>query len=879
MHVGRLSSPVLLSLTLATLCALPSLATAQQSAARYDAPVVVADEFHRFEYLLDLNGDGFMDALDWWFREDDKDDMTITGWINDQNGELVETWTLVETVNAPSSPQYATAVGDLDNDGLDDFAISVQSTVRFYTSNGATVPSPYATLNHNSTITGMLLADLNGDDLDDLALTDSSNVRLFLNPGANLSFTLSDSFFASFAEGVFPCEVNGDGEADLMTIRGTLIDMHVIENGVRTSVTGISHGMGTSDDNHPVYGDIDNDGDGDVVTFQLGDYVVFRRTGPATFVTETQQVGGPATDLADVDGDGVLDGVCCGGSGDGFERNVWESHFEIALNDGSGAFAPSFRIQAIGAHHIAGVSDLDNDGDADLVAGRVVYYSDGPLDGAPQPLLTQDETSLNERHVADLDGDGDPDFQFGTESAQRNMGDGSLIDFTPTIPDPPLPGGPPTNHRFEGPGYAGDFDGDGDADLLTTWISGGLFQPTFQGMRLLVNNGAGQLFDAGDPAGGLNMNLGIWDDPAGAVIEDLDADGDVDFIATSELGASTTLWLNDGSGSFTLGQAFVGERFQHIADLDGDNVPDLVLSSGLEPTFRLGLGAGAFGAVTTLTASIMDNVRDVVAVGDMDDDGDVDIAAIKDSNDSPVFYWNDGAANFTADTTQLSAYDVHTNSTLKIMHAVDVNGDGRDDVIMFPVEYAFNSSYIFIKKAGQAGWEDPIIQTIAPTGFVDVDGDGDDDIIMDRIVPSLLHVQPDAGYRLQYGEGVDPQFGGTTPVLGARGPFRVGETVQIRMTGMPAGAIGLMGVSFDASELPNTPWLGINGLNWPWVFYFFLPPAPGDGTMFGGGFLTLPYTVDPVVATAGKLYHQAYFADSDAPFNRTATNGLIIEYR
>ena len=55
------------------------------------------------------------------------------------------------------------------------------------------------------------------------------------------------------------------------------------------------------------------------------------------------QIGGPATHLIDVDGDGDLDGLCCGG-GSGPYPNEGSSTFQVALNDGAGVFAPAFPI-------------------------------------------------------------------------------------------------------------------------------------------------------------------------------------------------------------------------------------------------------------------------------------------------------------------------------------------------------------------------------------------------------------------------------------------------------------------------------------------------------------------------------------------------------
>ena len=57
----------LLATSAAALAAFVPAARAQESAALFDAPVIVSDHFHRFDQLLDLDGDGDSDAVGWWW--------------------------------------------------------------------------------------------------------------------------------------------------------------------------------------------------------------------------------------------------------------------------------------------------------------------------------------------------------------------------------------------------------------------------------------------------------------------------------------------------------------------------------------------------------------------------------------------------------------------------------------------------------------------------------------------------------------------------------------------------------------------------------------------------------------------------------------------
>ena len=70
--------------------------------------------------------------------------------------------------------------------------------------------------------------------------------------------------------------------------------------------------------------------------FGSNGYAMLRRVGASAFSAEVVVPGGPATHLVDLDGDGDLDGACCGGSGNAGPVNNAPAAFEISLNDGSG---------------------------------------------------------------------------------------------------------------------------------------------------------------------------------------------------------------------------------------------------------------------------------------------------------------------------------------------------------------------------------------------------------------------------------------------------------------------------------------------------------------------------------------------------------------
>lgn len=869
-------------------------ASGQESATVFDASVLVADQFSRFDLVLDLDADGFADAVDWWWPASSVYEVArVSGWINDQSGKLVKAWTILLNMPEPNDAVSGrSGAGDLDGDALEDFALSFGSDVFVFSSNGAAAPTQILGLTAAGSINDTLLADFNGDGLDDIAVSASGTTELHINQGRGSGFSLSGSFVMDGEPGLWLSEVNGDGLPDLMNIKAHQVIFHEIVGGQLVNQFAISHNLGGPEDTAPLLGDIDGDGDDDVIVFRYGQYRLFRRTGATTFAVEPLTPGGPATMLADLDGDGDLDGVCCGGGGGGpggTGINVQSSFFEISINDGSGAYDPAFAIEALGSTFwgIAGVADLDHDGDIDLIAGRTIYYTPAAGLGSARHANVSNDLYV-ELDVMDVDGDGDVDLNYNDDDFLHNLGDGS---FGPSVTDIVAP---PGNYKWRGPGYPGDFDGDGDIDLLVSKVTGLFTIPVFQGMRLLLNNGVGALYDGGDaadPAVFMNASgINNWKDkPENAVVADIDGDGDLDMISRSFDALQSKLFINDGSGFFTAGQVFPTAAVRAVADLNGDSTPDLVMSASSLGTC-LGLGGGSFGAIDFLPSS-QTGAEDITAQGDLDGDGDIDLAVSDFWTDQIAIHHNDGTGHFTTDTTTLAAYktDDLFGGPIRRTFILDINVDGRDDLLVTSVDSASTASYIFLQQS-DGTLANPVMQVMRPTVFADVDGDGDLDAIVDdfstnsnfpnlvsRVMDNRAFDDPSAGRLLQYGTS-KPGTGGQAPVLGASGPLRVGETVTVHVTGAQAGNLGVVALGIDQTAVPNTPWFNVTSYTWPW-FSFFLIPAFGDGLVDGDGWLDLPYVVDPSFPAVGPIYVQAIFADPAAVAGRTFTNGLLLEHK
>ena len=182
--------------------------------------------------------------------------------------------------------------------------------------------------------------------------------------------------------------------------------------------------------------DLDGDGDMDFVALIAQEHekvVAFFNQGSGTFVPETLYAaphpnwGYSGLDLADVDGDGDLDALVA--NGDMFDDRLLKPYHGLEWLENTGRFPwISHPLARLAGVHGAQATDLDRDGDIDVVAGA---FTAGALGGAEAGLpslvwLEQVKPRRFERRtlevgnpnhatldVGDIDGDGDLDLVVG----------------------------------------------------------------------------------------------------------------------------------------------------------------------------------------------------------------------------------------------------------------------------------------------------------------------------------------------------------------------------------------------------------------------------------------------------------------------------------
>jgi len=304
------------------------------------------------------------------------------------------------------------------------------------------------------------------------------------------------------------------------------------------------------------------------------------------------------------------------------------------------------------------LGDLDNDGDLDMVApgsvaGTVTTrLNDGAGNLSSAPALTISSFPVLGLTLGDVDGDGDLDLvatDYATLRIWLNNGAGTFSSGSSNG----VNGG-------DDQVVLGDVDADGDLDVLA--ISN-------QSIIVRLNNGAG-IF-SGSYATSLSPFTGNYT-PAGLTLGDVDADGDLDLVATGSVGNYgpyiVSVQFNTGAGSFSETQKITtlsNPTSLALGDLDGDGDLDLVVNCAARLAIRLNNGAGTFGGGGELTQSGAGPL-----LADVDADGDLDVVTHSGTG------LNDGTAGFSTflPTNSYSSYP-------EGIAVGDLDGDGDIDLL------------------------------------------------------------------------------------------------------------------------------------------------------------------------------------------------------
>jgi len=575
--------------------------------------------------------------------------------------------------------------------------------VLFGNGNGTFRPGPQSNVGCGS---GPLVAsDLDGDGKIDLALPNKNGVCVSIGNGDG---TFQNGVFYAagtdtLTDTVVVGDFNNDGIPDLATVGQQGIWLFTGKGGSILNPGVLTPFTGASVDRAPPFlaaGDINGDGNLDLVALTTTGFAIFLGTGTGTFQTPTLVTTPTAPGwmaVGDVNLDGRADVLITSNS---------SAYVSIYMGASTGGVTGPMFVYLPGSSQIA-LGDVNGDGIPDLVNGTV-YVALGKGNGkCGQPTFYAAQTFFGPYNVAlgDLRNDARTDIVVQGSafalSVLLNSGKGGFQDGEWT----PVTGG-------AGCGAVADYNGDGKPDLAVN---------TPSGITILLGTGkASSPFTTGSTI--------AVPGPGCVITGDLNGDGIADLLVESFVTGSgyfVNAYLGKGDGTFTLASSTAVSTPGYLAlgDFNHDGKLDFASSGNL---LALGNGDGTFQTPVPITSSPPLNGFANIAVGDLTGNGWSDILLLNTS--LGVYEFLNNKHGGFSQSLIVSVIDAG-----QVLLA-DVSGGGTLDMILTGLSgggivYIGNGSGGFTKGATLTDYLN------GPPGIVavaDVNGDGVPDIVLDE---------------------------------------------------------------------------------------------------------------------------------------------------
>lgn len=518
-------------------------------------------------------------------------------------------------------------------------------------------------------------ADLNRDTHVDVVAASFNDDRIiwYKNQG-NQTFT--ETTIDTNADGAYhvhAADMDSDGDMDILSasIFNNTIAWYDQLHGdffAKRTITSSAFGVASV---HAA--DVDSDGDMDVVAalFNTSTVAWYENDGTQAFTARTVSIGASSVlsvYASDMDGDGDIDILSASRDSDTI---AWHE------NDGNQVFTThTISALADGAAWVY-ATDVDRDGDVDVLSASendhtIAWYENDGSQSFTTHAITTTATGAFSVYATDLDGDGDTDVlsaSHGDNTVAWYENDGTQTFTTRTIT---------TTAVFAFGVHAADLDSDGNLDVVSASMGDDTIawyeqRPTSVNV-VSTTPSAGATHVAANVSPMAILDASFQEATGlGRIVRGSQTNAQFAQAVFTPTQPNVTL---DPSRNFLPGE---------IASIV---LPNLLPGTGIfEPyqwqfTVASGPGAGIFQAEQPLSTT--SDGAAALYPADVDNDGDTDILGASTTDNTLVWFQNDGIGAFTPQTISTSEVGITT------VHGADLDFNGNMDVIVgLPNEVAW----------------------------------------------------------------------------------------------------------------------------------------------------------------------------------------------
>ena len=441
--------------------------------------------------------------------------------------------------------------------------------------------------------------------------------------------------------------------------------------------------------------DLDKDGDIDIIAVDsvADELLWFENDGTGTSWTEHIIQSGSTVEgvvdlgIDDIDADGDLDIVVAAG-------NTTELYWYENTSNATTWMEHNTGVAAAGLVNAITLGDIDLDGSVDILYAtnsgspfiQLVENTNG--DGstwAISNVATGSTVTITDIQVHDLDYDGYAEIYYheNNGSLEQLTYDAFLSTW---VSDTIVASGANGEISFN------DIDNDGDLDIL---LGNSIDLSWFENTDGIGNTWVEKTLLASLP-----------DNISHVHAVDLDTDGDLEVVFAKNEDGFVYAYENllfhslpQLDTAVVIDDTHTNAYYVVSGQLNGDQYPDLISAnnsfSGMEIFFYAGDGSGSYSLSETVlnVPATTDNNIKAIALGDMDNDGDLDIVFAADGNDNIYLIENQmdaGPFTTTKSSGKKSFFGANWSSETIIglgvgrsaeLQLTDINSDGNIDVV------------------------------------------------------------------------------------------------------------------------------------------------------------------------------------------------------